>query len=91
MQEAERDERDDPDLGIEIGCGGANCGENPWILNSNCGFDPFDPFDAKRIGDFSQKDVEATAVVEPSQGEGSDNLGGAVFRLKGGKVRLGFG
>ena len=91
MEEAERDERDDPELGIGIGCGRANRGKNPWILNSGCGFDPFDPFDTKGIGDFSQKDFEATAVVEASQGEGSDNLGGAVFRLKGGKVRLGFG
>ena len=53
MEEAECDERDDPDLGIGIGCGCANCGENAGILNSDCGFDSFDPFDAKGIGDFS--------------------------------------
>ena len=91
MQEAECDKRDDPNLGIGIGCCSTNRGENPGILNSDCGFDPFDPFDAKRIGDFSQKDVETAAIVQAGQGEGSDDLGGTVFRLQGGEVGLGFG
>jgi len=91
VQKAKRNKRYDSDLGIGIGGCSTNCGDNPGILDSDCGFDPFDPFDAKGIGDFSQKYVETTAVVEPSQGEGSDDLGGAVFRLQGGKVCLGLG
>ena len=73
-------------MSIWIRGGGADGGKNAGILDANRRFDAFNPLDPEGIGDFGEEGVEATAIVEAGEGEGGDDLGGAVLGLEGGKV-----
>ena len=90
-EEAEGDEGDDPNLWIGVGGGEAKGGDDAGIFDADGRFHDFHPFDAERICDFGEEDIESASVVEPSEGEGGDDLGGAVFGLEGGEVGGGCG
>jgi len=59
-------------------------------LDADCGFDSFNSFDAKRIGHFSEKNVQTATVIETGEGKCGDDLCGSVFGLKRGEVGIGF-
>jgi len=79
VEQAQSDEGDHADFRFLITRGVAHRWKNPGILNAHCGFDDFDPFDSKGIGDFGEQDVEAPTVVETGEREGSHHLRGPIF------------
>ena len=90
-QEAEGDKGDHPNLWIGVGGGEAKGGDDAGIFDADGRFHDFHTFDAERICDFGEEDVESASVVEASEGEGGDDLGGAIFGLEGGEVGIGCG
>ncbi len=78
-EETEGDEGDDPNLWIGIGDGEAKCGDDARVFDADGRFNHFDTFDAERICDFGQKDIQSVAIIEASEGEGGNDLGGAIF------------
>ena len=59
-------------------------------MDADCGFDSFNSFDTKRIGHFSEKNVQTATVIETGEGKCGDDLCGPVFGLKSGEVGIGF-
>ena len=59
-------------------------------MDADCRFDSFNSFDAKRIGHFSQKNIQTATVIETGEGKCGDDLCGAVFGLKRREVGIGF-
>ena len=78
-EEAEGDERDHANFRIGIGDGEAKGGDDTGVFDADGRFNYFDAFDAEGICDFGEKDVESASVVEASEGEGGNDLGGAIF------------
>ncbi len=78
-EEAECDEGDDPNIWIGIGGGEAKGGDDARVFDADGRFNHFDAFDTERICDFGEKDVESASVVEAGEGEGGNDLGGAIF------------
>ena len=78
-EEAEGDEGDHPNFWIGIGDGEAKGGDDTGVFDADGRFNHFDAFDAEGICDFGEKDVESASVVEASEGEGGNDLGGAIF------------
>ena len=75
----ESEESDDPNVRIGIGDGEAKGGDDTGVFDADGRFNHFDAFDAEGICDFGEKDVESASVVEASEGEGGNDLGGAIF------------
>ena len=90
-EEPEGNEGDDADFGILVPGGGAEGRDDAGIDEFGDGFHALDSFNAERVGDFGEQNLGAAAVVEPNQGQGGDDLGGAVGRFQGGEVGLGLG
>ena len=78
-KETEGDESDDPDFWIGIGDGQAKGGDDARVFDADGRFNHFDAFNAEGICDFGEKNVESASVVEASEGEGGNDLGGAIF------------
>jgi hypothetical protein len=78
-EETEGDEGDDPNFWIGISDGEAKGGDDAWVFDADGRFNHFDAFDAEGICDFGEKDVESASVVEAGEGEGGNDLGGAIF------------
>lgn len=91
MQKTEGDEGDHADLGILIGRGSADGGKDAGIFDADGRFDAFNTLDAEGVGHFREENIQAATVIESGEGEGGDDLGGAVFGLKGGEVGVGLG
>ena len=79
VEETQGDEGDHTDFRILIPRGISHRRENSGILDAHRGFDDFDPFNPKGIGDFSEQDVEAPAVVETGECEGGHHLCGPIL------------
>ncbi len=90
-EEAEGDEGDHANLWIGVGSGEAKGGDDAGIFDADGRFHDFHTFDAERICDFGEEDIESASVVEASKGEGGNDLGGAIFGLEGGEVGIGCG
>jgi hypothetical protein len=90
-EEAEGNEGDHANLWIGVGSGEAKGGDDAGIFDADGRFHDFHTFDAEGICNFGEKDIESASVVEASEGEGGNDLGGAIFGLEGGEVGIGCG